>query len=133
MNWIFISKLTCTGIAMGILTTFVGLGIPMEPILWILFYIIWIVLIVRNKINRPFLSSLIASLISGILCASIQVTFLNSYIAHNPWSANQLQGGITKLAPTFYGIGIVYGLVFGSIVGLFSMGILEKKKPSKEL
>jgi hypothetical protein len=111
--------LASTGIIMGLLTSLVGLPTPVEFSLWIAIYVLWAVYGIRFKMPTPVRSMIVASVLGGLFCGSIQVVMMEQYRAKNPWHATTFDTSTaTDLSTAFLGQGIGIGLIFGLIVGL---------------
>ena len=111
--------LASTGIVMGLLTCLVGLPSPVEFSLWTAIYVLWAVYGIRIKMPTPIRSMVVASVLGGLFCGSIQVVLMEQYQAKNPWySATFDTSTASDLSTAFLGQGIGMGLIFGLIVGL---------------
>ncbi|MCH9682266.1 MAG: hypothetical protein K0V04_12580 [Deltaproteobacteria bacterium] len=117
----FIFALSLTGVVMGLLTSLVGLPQAVEVSVWIAAYVVWGVVVVRTR-QRPFLTTLLASLLSGVWTGTLQVVLAEQYIANNPWYAEDIvqAGGMTAAAVIGFALtmGLAWGLVVGGIVTL---------------
>ena len=119
--------LTLTGVFMGVLTAFVGLPMPWEPIVWVLCLMGWVVFALRREIPSPFVTLLAAGPATGAGTAAIQVLFFDVYQASNPWYAEQLQAGLTReMAAAFFIQGIGAGLVFGLLFASLALAATKK-------
>ncbi len=110
--------LASTGIVMGCLTSLVGLPPMVEPLVWIIFYVLWVVFGVRVRMETPVRSMVVASTLAGLITSSLQVILMEGYKANNPWYAEHFDAPAQQLAIQFFGQGIGLGFVFGLAVGL---------------
>lgn len=119
-----VARLSLTGVVMGLVTSLAGIPPSIETVVWIAFYVAWIVLVVRYRIERPFLTVLLGSIATGVLAGAIQVLLFWQYRANNPWYADELQGkGRTAFLMSFVGQGVIAGAIFGLIAGALASRI----------
>lgn len=117
MNWYIIILLSLFGAIMGLLSI-KGYTGKLEPILWLLFVIISVLVLSRNVENKPFIHGLIIGLCWGIFNGLIQSSFFDQYITNNP----NLQSSFNKsnaIKPQFLVLimGPLIGLVTGVVLG----------------
>jgi hypothetical protein len=120
MNWFVIILLSLLGFLMGLLSV-KGLTKGIEPYLWIILGIFCALVLSKNQIPKFFLSAFLIGLAWGILNSIAQVTFFQTYLAHNPQAVEGFQkvpakinrSALVLLAGT--GIGTVTGLVLGGL------------------
>jgi len=110
--------LALTGLVMGCITSFIGLPPLVEPLVWIIFYVLWVVYAVRFRLPTPVRTLIVASTLAGLITSSTQVILMESYKASNPWYAEHFDAPAQTLAIQFFGQGIGLGFVFGIAVGL---------------
>ncbi|MCA9715374.1 MAG: hypothetical protein H6713_17970 [Myxococcales bacterium] len=118
-----IGTLGLTGVAMGLLTALVGLPPGVEPWVWMAAYALWVVVIAGRREARPFVTVLLASVVTGLLTGLVQGLLQQRYIASNPWYAADFAGlgsGLV-LGLQFVGFGVVMGSLFGVAVGLVAV------------
>lgn len=115
-----ITRLGLTGVVMGLLTALVGLPPSVEPLVWLGAYALWVVMLTRRGTTRPLVTVLLASVWTGVLTGLVQGVLQSSYIANNPWYAEEFAGAGTGLGlgAQFVGFGAMMGLIFGVAVGL---------------
>lgn len=122
--------LSLFGLAMGIGTVFV---IPsnIEPVCWLVIFVVCAVLIARAGVSRPFLHGLCVSLVNSVWITGAHVAFFDTYIASHAQEAEMMtkmpMSGRVMMLIT----GPLVGLVSGLVLGLFSW-IASKfiKKPA---
>ncbi len=122
-----LTVLALTGIAMGCLTTFVGLPGQTELAAWVGAYVLWVAYGLRFSLTTPIRTMAVASTLSGLLHGSIQVLFLESYKQNNPWYAEYFIGQSQNLAIQFLGQAILCGLGIGLLVGLLTRVLLKRR------
>jgi len=110
--------LAVTGVIMGSVSVFMGIPGQVEPLFWLIFYVLWVVYGVRVRLELPVRRMIAASTLAGLLCGSIQVVFMEQYKAHNPWYAEHFDSPAQQLATQFLGQGIMLGFACGMVVGL---------------
>jgi uncharacterized membrane protein SpoIIM required for sporulation len=104
-----------TGLFVGGLSVFVGLPQMVEVILWLILYLLWVVYGVRVGRVNPIRSMMFAGTLSGLLCATIKVVFMEQFKLNNSWTYTDASA--KELMIGFVGSGIGIGLVAGAIVG----------------
>ncbi|MEM6929832.1 MAG: hypothetical protein AAF602_23030 [Myxococcota bacterium] len=114
MNWKWIGLFSLTGLVMGLATSLVGLSPSVEPIVWTAFYALWGVIIVRERLS-PVVTPLIAGVGTGVLTGLTQFALWDSYVASNPWYADQMTDEVGLGA--ILGFAIVMGAIWGLLVG----------------
>ena len=118
LDWKLISALSSTGLAMGLLTSVVGLSMRTESFVWVGCYMLWVLFVERRGCERPFVHIVMASTLTGLIASAVQLTLLSSYLAHNPDYADRLEGmSRAEVAPGFVTQGLLAALVMGVAVG----------------
>ena len=92
-----ITRLGLTGVVMGLLTALVGLPPGIEPLVWVGAYALWVVVVTRRRTPRPLVTVLLASVWTGVLTGLVQGALQSSYIANNPWYAEEFASAQTEL------------------------------------
>lgn len=128
LNLARIAALSSTGVIMGLLTALVGLPPPVEPLLWVLAYSAWVVLVLARAEPRPLATMVLAGGITGLLTGSIQIALLPAYLEANPQWAGEIAGRTrAEMIPNFVGFGITMGLLFGVIFGLVAYALFRRR------
>ncbi len=124
-----IARLGLTGVVMGLLTALVGLPPSIEPLVWLGAYALWVVVITRRETARPLVTVLLASVWTGVLTGLVQGALQSSYIANNPWYAEEFADAGTGLwlGVQFVGFGAVMGLIFGVAIGLVAFVVARAR------
>ncbi len=116
MNWTWIGILSLTGIVMGLLTSLVGLPWGLEPAVWVGFYIVWAVVVLKRGL-APFATPFAASIGSGVLVSLTQFALWEQYVASNPWYFEDVATATERSLPALMGFGIGMGIGWGLLVG----------------
>ncbi|MCA9693148.1 MAG: hypothetical protein KC636_26365 [Myxococcales bacterium] len=121
--------LSLTGVVMALGTSLIGLQ-GAEFFLWMGFYVLWIAATLRVRPDRPFLTLLVASVLSGLWTGLFQLLLRDQYVAHNPAYAADFaalaDASTLEWAMSFVGFGLAAGLVFGLVVGAIGWGLARR-------
>ncbi len=118
--------LASTGVVMGFLTALVGLPPLVEPLVWLIFFVLWVVYGVRVRMTTPVRTFIVGSTLAGLLTGSIQVVMMESYKASNPWYAEHFDSPAQQLSTQFLAQGIGLGFFFGIAIGIIVRWRLSK-------
>jgi len=122
MNWKLIFRLSLFGLAMAIATVYV---IPsnIEPIFWLVIFIICAWIIAKKCSEKYFLHGLMVSLVNSVWITAAHIILFSTYITNHPQEATMMEKMPMPASPrmTMALIGPVVGLVSGIILGLFSL------------
>jgi hypothetical protein len=133
MNWKLIFTLSLFGLAMALATVSL---IPqhVEPICWLVIFIICAYLIVKNAPGKYFLHGFLVSMVNSVWITAAHVYWCTTYLANHPNMADM--GKNMQIVPghirwSMLVMGPIFGVIFGLILGLFAFiaGKLMKKKP----
>jgi len=119
------------GLAMGIATVFV---IPsnIEPLFWLVIFIISAFVIARAAASRHFLHGLLLGIVNSIWITGAHILFVNQYLANHPKEAAMMQNMPRPDSPRLMMamVGPIAGLVSGAVIGLlaFIAGKLLKRR-----
>jgi uncharacterized membrane protein YjjP (DUF1212 family) len=122
MNWKLIFVLSLFGVAMGVASLF-GLTGKMEPVLWLVIFILYAYWIAKHVQSKHFLHGLLVSVLNGIWISVIHAAFSSTYFANNP----EMLEGFRKLPRSFSPqammlvTGPLIGAATGLIAGLFAI------------
>jgi hypothetical protein len=119
MNWKLIFALSLFGLAMAIATVFV---IPsnIEPIFWLVIFIICAVIIARQVPSRHFLHGLIVGIVNSVWVTGAHILFFNAYIANHAKEAAMMQNSPLPPRVMMAVIGPCIGVISGIVLGLFA-------------
>ena len=132
MNWKLILQLSLFGLAMGIATVFVVKS-NVEPIYWLVIFLISSYLIATRAPSRWFLHGVCVSLANSVWVTGSHVLLFRQYIANHPTEAAMMASMPLRTHPRVMMLitGPVIGLVFGIILGLFAI-VARKLVSSRE-
>jgi len=119
MNWKLIFGLSLFGLAMAIATVFV---IPsnIEPIFWLVIFIICAFIIARSVASRYFLHGLMVGIVNSIWVTAAHVLLFNAYVANHVKEAAMMQNAPMPPRVMMLVIGPCIGVVSGVVLGLFA-------------
>jgi hypothetical protein len=125
-----IFTLSLFGVAMAVAGVF-GLTGRAEPIVWLLIFVIYAVVIARRAPGRFFLHAFAVSVLNGIWIAVIHAAFFPTFIANNPGMLEDYNRMPHPLPPRamMFVMGPVIGAVSGLVAGLFAVfaGMVMKR------
>jgi hypothetical protein len=119
MNWKLIFGLSLFGLAMAIATVFV---IPsnIEPIFWLVIFIICAVIIARQVPSRHFLHGLMVGIVNSIWVTGAHILFFNAYIASHAKEAAMMHNSPMPPRAMMAVVGPFVGVISGLVLGLFA-------------
>ena len=117
MNWKLIFALSLFGLAMAIGSLF-GLGM-IEPLLWLLIFIVYAWLIATRAPGKYFLHGFLASVVNSIWITAMHAAFFSMYAKNNPQFVQSAPPGINPRVLMIV-MGPVFGVLFGLVAGLFA-------------
>ena len=90
MNWKLILQLSLFGLAMGIATVF---WIPsnVEPVLWLLIFLVCAYILARQAVPTPFLHGLATGVVNSVWITVAHVLLFTQYIAAHPAEADMMK------------------------------------------
>ena len=133
MNWKIIFQLSVFGLIMAFATVAL---IPekFEPVFWLAMFGFHAYVIVKVCPGKYFLHGFLVSMVNSVWITAVHVLFRETYVAHHPQVASIGAGLPPYLAihPRLAMIlmGPIFGLMFGIILGLFS--VVASKLVKKE-
>ncbi len=122
MNWKLIIQLSLFGLAMGVATVFF-LPSTIEPVFWVIIFIVSAYMIATRAPGRPFVHGLMVGIGNGIWITAVHVGLFEAYAARH---ASELAAMATVGMPThprmmMAVMGPITGVVSGCIIGLLAM------------
>ena len=122
MNWRVVFQASLFGLAMGLATVFV---IPsrIEPLFWVLVFVLTAYLIAYRCANRFFLHGVLIGLANSVWVTASHVLLFDRYIANHPEEAAMMSSMPRPDAPRLMMmmVGPVIGLISGAIIGLLAV------------
>ncbi|MDI3320749.1 hypothetical protein [Pinibacter soli] len=121
LNWNLIFKLSLFGLAMALGTVYF---IPsnIEPIFWLIIFIICAYLIAKNCSSKYFLHGLLVSLVNCIWITAAHILLFNTYISNHAKEAEMMKTMPMPDSPKLMMLvtGPIVGVVSGLVLGLFA-------------
>ena len=118
MNWKLPLALSAFGLAMGVLTVFV-IPSTIEPLCWLIIFVVCAAIIARRRQPRPFLHGLVTSVFNSFWIIAAHEVFFDAYLTAHPQEAAMPTFGIPQRAFMVL-FGLFIGVVSGLVLGLFS-------------
>ena len=123
MNWKLILLLSLFGMAMALLTVSI-IPSTVEPFCWLAIFLICSYLIAKYAPGKYFLHGLMVSIFNSIWITAAHMVFFNDYVASHPEFLQATNGLPPELAAhprrMMVPIGLISGVIFGVILGLFA-------------
>jgi len=91
-----------------------------EPIFWLVIFIICAVIIARTVASRYFLHGLMVGIVNSIWVTAAHVLLFNAYVANHVKEAAMMQNAPMPPRVMMLVIGPCIGLVSGIVLGLFA-------------
>lgn len=121
MDWKLIFGLSAFGFAMAIAT--VSMVSPsIEPILWLVIFLVCAFLIARQRSTGHFLHGLLVGIVNSLWITSAHVLFSATYLANHPKEAAMMSSMPSPNSPRLMMalFGPVVGIVSGIVIGLLA-------------
>jgi hypothetical protein len=120
MNFKLVLALSLFGLAMGIATVYV-VPSKVEPILWLVIFVISAWAIARTAPGRPFLHGLATGLANSVWITGAHVLLYDSYVASHTEELHMMSGAPLPPRLMMLLVGPVIGLASGVVLGLFAL------------
>jgi hypothetical protein len=122
MNWKLILQLSLFGLAMGLATVFL-IPSKMEPLFWLVIFVISAYIIARRAPGQYFLHGLLVSIVNSVWITGSHVLLFDRYIANHPQEAAMMTSMPLPDSPRLMMamMGAVIGVVSGLVLGLFAV------------
>jgi hypothetical protein len=122
MNWRLILQLSLFGLAMGIATVFL---VPqnLEPLAWLVIFVICAIVIARRAPGRPFLHGFMVSIVNSLWITAAHMLLIGLYLPRHPEVADMLLHLPLSRHPRILMAltGPPIGALSGIILGLFAV------------
>jgi len=120
VNWKLVFALSLFGLAMAIATVFV---IPsnVEPLFWLVIFIVCAYLIARFAPGRYFLHGLMVGIVNSVWITAAHIIFFNAYIANHAREAAMMHNSPLPGQAMMAIVGPIVGVVSGIVIGLFAI------------
>jgi len=122
MNWKLILQLSLFGLAMGLATVFL-IPSKIEPLFWLVIFVISAYIIARRAQRQYFLHGLLVSIVNSVWITGSHVLLFDRYIANHPQEAAMMTSMPLPDSPRLMMamMGPVIGVVSGLVLGLFAV------------
>jgi hypothetical protein len=121
MEWVLIVTLSLFGLVMGIGTVFL---IPsnIEPLFWLVIFVVCAYIIAKRAPNRPFLHGLLVGVVNSVWITAVHVLLIESYLPRHPQEASMMTSMPMPNSPRLMMalMGPIIGVVSGLVLGLFA-------------
>jgi hypothetical protein len=133
MKWKLIFLLSLFGLAMAFATVF-WIPAKIEPVFWLVIFIICAYLIAKNCTSQYFLHGLFVGLANCVWITIIHAVWFHTYLANHPAMAQKMadmpMSGhplrmMTLISPVF---GVISGLVLG-LFAIIAVKLIKKNNP----
>ncbi len=133
MNWKLIFLLSLFGLAMAFVTLALIPGM-LEPLIWLLIFIICAYLIAKNCSSKYFLHGFLVSILNSLWITATHIIFSNIYFTNHPQkvSANVIIPLLNHPRLMMLIAGPIIGIFSGVVLGIFAL-IASKIVKRKEL
>lgn len=134
MNWKVIIGLSLFGLAMALGTVF-AISSKVEPIFWLVIFIICAFVIARRAASRSFLHGFLLGIVNSIWITSAHIIFFDRYIASHQQEAAMIQRMPASLSPrelmaiTGPVIGVISGIVIGVLAWVATKILSSQARP----
>jgi hypothetical protein len=130
MNWKIIFLLSLFGLAMGIATVFV-IPSKIEPLFWLVIFVISAFVIARATSSRHFLHGLLVGIVNSVWITGAHILFVNQYLANHAKEAAMMQNMPRPDSPRLMMamVSPIAGLVSGAVIGILAFIASKLRKP----
>ena len=121
MNWKLVFALSLFGLGMAVGTVFV-IPSQVEPVFWLVIFLICAVVIARWLPRRHFIHGLLVGIVNSLWVTAAHTFFFSEYMSNHPKEA-----AMTKSMPLpprlmMAIVGPLIGIISGAIIGLLAWG-----------
>jgi hypothetical protein len=120
MNWPLVLKLSLFGLAMAVATVFV-IPSSLEPIFWLVIFIICAVVIARRAEGRNFVHGLLVGIVNSVWVTGAHVLLFDTYVANHQAEAQAMSTMPLPPRVMMAVIGPVIGVVSGVVIGILAV------------
>jgi len=103
-----------------------------EPIFWLLIFLVCAYLIARKRPDRHFLHGLLVGIVNSVWVTGAHIVFFSQYIASHPKEAAMMTSMPLPTHPRLMMacVGPIVGVISGIIIGLFAFVAGKIVKPA---
>ena len=122
MNWKLILQLSFFGLVMGVATVFF-ISSSVEPLFWLVVFLISAYAIARGAPSRPFLHGVCVGLANSVWVTGAHIVLVNQYLARHAREAAMMSSMPMPTHPRLMMalMGPIIGLVSGIVLGIFAL------------
>ena len=128
MNSKLVFQLSLFGLAMAFATVFF-IPANVEPLCWLVIFLICAYIIAVRQTSRPFLNGLAIGVVNSIWITSAHVAFYTRYIAAHPREAEMVRNAPLSPRLMMALIGPVIGVISGAVLGVFALVAVRLIRP----
>lgn len=132
MNWKLVLQLAMFGIAMGLGTVFF-VPSKVEPILWLIVFLLSGYAITKHCVRLRFLNALLVGLLDSLLKTSVHVVFFSDYVARHAQEMAMIRQMTSAVSPRQLILlsSPIWGVIYGTATGVFALLIGMFVKPAE--
>jgi hypothetical protein len=132
MNWKLVLQLSGFGIAMGLGTVFF-VPSKVEPILWLIIFLLSAYMIASHCVRLRFLNSLLVGLLDSLLKTTVHMVFFGAYVARHAQEIAMIRQMTSAVSPRQLILlsSPIWGLIYGTATGLLTLLLALFIKPSE--
>jgi hypothetical protein len=132
MNWKLVLQLAVFGIAMGLGTVFF-VPSAVEPILWLIVFLLSAYTIAKHCVRLQFLNGLLVGLLDSLLKTTVHMVFFNAYVARHPQEIAMIRQMTSAISPRQLILlsSPIWGLLYGTATGLLTLLLALFIKPGE--
>jgi hypothetical protein len=120
MDWPLVLKLSLFGLAMAVATVFV-IPSSLEPVFWLVIFMICAVVIARQAEGRNFVHGLLVGIVNSVWVTGAHVLLFDTYVANHQAEAQAMSTMPLPPRVMMAVIGPVIGVVSGVVIGILAV------------
>jgi len=128
MNSKLVFQLSLFGLAMAFATVFF-IPANVEPLCWLVIFLICAYIIAVRQTSRPFLNGLAIGVVNSIWITSAHVAFYARYIASHQREAEMVRNAPLSPRLMMALTGPVIGVISGAVLGVFALVAVRLIRP----
>jgi len=130
VNWKLIFGLSLFGLAMGLATVF-WVQSNVEPLFWLVIFVICALLTARQLSSRHFIHGLLVGIVNSVWVTAAHIAWFDRYMANHPREAAMAQSMPLSNSPRLMMalVGPMIGIISGVILGVFCLVAARFVKP----
>ena len=120
MNWKLILGLSLFGLAMAIATVFI-IPANIEPVVWLVIFVVVAFLIPRLQPDRHFLHGLLVGIVNSVWITAAHIVFFDQYIAKHAKEAAIMKSMPASPRVMMAVVGPLVGIISGIVIGVLAL------------